>query len=168
MSDEKFYSRHLYFEPERLARFRNARDGIEGTKGSRTVLLEFNQPWHELGEVNFGPPVYSREQKNSRSDSDFLVLVGLQSYRLKYGSNRIGRFVDNDIVLDDIYVSRRHCCIVIHSDGRAELFDTASKNHTWVNGEQINRCWLKSGDEIRLAKTSPLMISLIDNQNNEK
>jgi len=160
MSNQRFYSSHLYNEPERLERFRIARSKVERGKGSNTIALEDIQPFDSLGEINFGPPLYSK----IKVDSNYLILISLQSYPLKYGNNRIGRFDDNDIVIDDICVSRRHCCIVIHSDGRVELFDTASKNHTFVNGIMIDRCWLKSGDEIRLANTCPLLISLVEEQ----
>ncbi|MEW6732136.1 MAG: FHA domain-containing protein [Acidobacteriota bacterium] len=156
MSNQNFYSCHLHLEPNRQEQFRMIRRDIEEGKGSQTISLEFVQPIDRLGEINFGSPIFSR----STFDSGYLISVGLQTYRLKYGSNRIGRFDDNDIVIDDIYVSRRHCCIVVHSNGRAELFDTASKNHTWVNGVQVDRCWLKSSDEIRLARTCPLIITL--------
>src|SRR5262245_28869192 len=156
MGDHNLSSCHLYIEPERQKQFRVVRSDIEKTKGSNTVSLEFSQPLDRLGQINFGDPLFSK----FTVDSGYLISIGLQTYRLKYGNNRIGRFSDNNIVIDDKYVSRRHCCIVIHSDGSAELFDTASANHTWVNGVLVDRCRLKSGDEIRLAQNCTLIISL--------
>ena len=160
MSDPKYWTRHLDFDPERRARLREVRDLINDSKGYSTIALEIVQPVEELGEINFGAPVITRANLADTLDSDYLVYVGLQSYRIKYGNNRVGRFDDNDILIDDIYVSRRHCCIVVHSNGSAEIFDTASKNHTWVNGKRVQRCWLKSGDEIKLANRCTMIFTL--------
>ena len=49
---------------------------------------------------------------------------------LKVGLNSVGRLPDNDIVIDDATVSRRHCAIVVHSDLTIEIHDVASKNGT--------------------------------------
>lgn len=161
MSNEKFGSRHLHIDPIRRARLREVRELIDGSKGRSTIALELIQPIEELGEINFGAPVITRAHLADTFDSDYLISVGLLTYRIKYGNNRVGRFDDNDIVIEDIYVSRRHCCIVVHSNGSAELFDTASKNHTWVNGRRVERCWLKSGDEINLANRCIMMFSML-------
>lgn len=160
MGNKEFYSQHLYAEPERLSLFRNVRHRIDKTQGSLTLTLQAQWEANELGELHYGPAKYS-QAKRSEAQSDYLILIGMETYRLHYGPNKIGRFDDNDIVVVDQYVSRRHCCIVVHSDGRAELFDTASKNHTYVNNVRIERHWLKSGDEIRLASSFPLMVSLV-------
>lgn len=162
MSYEKFHSSHLSYEPYRRERFRAVRNSIIDSKGAVTVLLQGMMIEDDLGELDFRSSSCSRFRNLAATQSDYLLQVATQTYRLKYGNNRIGRFDDNDVVIDEIYVSRRHCCIVIHSDGKAELFDTASKNHTYVNGVQIERCWLKSGDEIRLGRHFPLIISLVN------
>ena len=49
----------------------------------------------------------------------------------------IGRLPDNDVVIRDECVSRRHCAVVVHSDLRCELHDVASKNGTLLNGKKI-------------------------------
>lgn len=74
---------------------------------------------------------------------------GLHS--LKVGLNTIGRLPDNDIPVADGSISRRHCAIVVHASHICEVYDTASKNGTFVNGERINGLTaLKAGDKIRL------------------
>jgi hypothetical protein len=60
-------------------------------------------------------------------------------YPLRVGINTVGRFADNDIVLDVRCVSRRHCAIVVHATGGCEVYDTASRNHTLVNRQAIGR-----------------------------
>jgi pSer/pThr/pTyr-binding forkhead associated (FHA) protein len=72
-------------------------------------------------------------------------------YPLKVGLNTIGRMPDNDVVLEDAYVSRRHCAVLVHAGDQCELHDVASKNGTFLNGHKISGpTRLKSGDEIRM------------------
>jgi pSer/pThr/pTyr-binding forkhead associated (FHA) protein len=70
---------------------------------------------------------------------------------LKIGLNSIGRLPDNDVVIDDPTVSRRHCAIVVHSDLSVEIHDIASKNGVVVNGHKSPGATpLKDADEISL------------------
>ncbi len=63
----------------------------------------------------------------------------------------MGRLPDNDVVIDDPTVSRRHCAIVVHSTLVVELHDVASKNGTTINGKRLEGpTRLKDGDEICL------------------
>lgn len=64
---------------------------------------------------------------------------------------RIGRTPDNDIVVDNLAVSRLHA--VIEEDrGSYVARDCDSLNGTEVNGERITRRVLKEGDEISIGK----------------
>lgn len=64
---------------------------------------------------------------------------------------RIGRHEDNDIVLDNPYISRYHAEIV--SEGsRHVIHDLGSTSGTFANGERIGRRRLKDGDSIRLGR----------------
>jgi pSer/pThr/pTyr-binding forkhead associated (FHA) protein len=74
------------------------------------------------------------------------------SYPLKIGLNKIGRLPENDIVLDDVVISRRHCVLLLHAGGGCELHDTASRNGTFVNSCLIRRpVPLAPGDWILVA-----------------
>jgi pSer/pThr/pTyr-binding forkhead associated (FHA) protein len=66
----------------------------------------------------------------------------------------IGRSQDNDVVIDDIEVSRRHA-LLSWADGEATIRDLNSANGTTVNGQSIstNRP-LRNGDVIGLGTTS--------------
>jgi len=152
---EPLGSCHLFSEPARQALFQVVRFDIDNSRGSNTICLEDLAVKSKAGEICLEEPIYGGLSKNS----SYSLTIGLKTYHLKYGKNRIGRFEDNDILVDNIRVSRRHCCIVVHSDERMEIYDTASKNGTKVNGEKIERCWLKAGDEITLAKSYVLMVS---------
>src|SRR5439155_19996284 len=62
----------------------------------------------------------------------------------------IGRGYDNDLRIEDSHVSRRHVEIVRIEKHRYLLRDKKSKGGSFVNGERIQECELKPGDEIVL------------------
>ncbi|WP_226962699.1 MULTISPECIES: FHA domain-containing protein [unclassified Streptomyces] len=50
---------------------------------------------------------------------------------------RIGRALENELVVSDLQVSRLHAEFTAHPDGRFELRDLGSHNGTYVNGQPI-------------------------------
>jgi len=63
----------------------------------------------------------------------------------------IGRIEDNDIVLDDSSVSRKHAKIA-KEGGRYRLTDLGSHNGTFLNGELIQSVLLNDGDQIKIGQ----------------
>lgn len=63
---------------------------------------------------------------------------------------RIGRSRDNELVLDDNSISRRHAEIQRGTDGTFVLLDKDSLNGVFVNGEKIGRRQLKEGDILEI------------------
>ncbi|WP_122497537.1 FHA domain-containing protein, partial [Mycobacterium attenuatum] len=57
----------------------------------------------------------------------------------------IGRAPDNDVVLNDLLVSRRHA-MLRRSGNQWELVDNNSANGTYVNGTRINRAVIGASD----------------------
>lgn len=72
----------------------------------------------------------------------------------------IGRSSDNDVVLDDVTVSRKHANIR-RAGERFELIDLGSLNGTYVNNNSIARATLSSGDEIQFGKFHMLFVQNI-------
>lgn len=68
----------------------------------------------------------------------------------------IGRDVENDLVLDDRRVSRRHSEIRLRL-GRYTLYDLQSTNGTYVNGRRVAETVLSGGDRIRIGGTELVM-----------
>ena len=76
---------------------------------------------------------------------------GSQDHFLAVARNTVGRHPDNDVVLASPYVSRRHCAILVLTDGDCILQDLGSTDGVYVDGERINDpLWLKDGDELRV------------------
>jgi len=66
----------------------------------------------------------------------------------------IGRARDNDIILNDPYVSRKHAQLVLHDDGKIGLVDLNSTSGTYVNGHPISgEYFLQPGDAVKMGNT---------------
>ncbi|MDI5963071.1 ATP-binding cassette domain-containing protein [Streptomyces sp. SL13] len=52
---------------------------------------------------------------------------------------RIGRALENELVVSDLQVSRYHAEFHAHPDGRMEIVDLGSHNGTYVNGQPVDR-----------------------------
>lgn len=64
---------------------------------------------------------------------------------------RIGRLDENDLVLDNPYISRYHAEIIRESDSYL-LHDLDSTSGTFVNDEKVDERRLKQGDRLRLGQ----------------
>lgn len=80
----------------------------------------------------------------------FLVVEGKRHFPLSKQIINIGRMVDNDLVLDDRHVSRRHAQIRAYS-GHYKIIDLDSTAGTKVNGRLVKEQMLFPGDLITLA-----------------
>src|SRR5687768_12529178 len=144
MTDARLHSLHLEGLPRR-DEFRAARDRLQAACGNYTLAGDLAQ----LAEVEIAdgatvtsPPGLSQT---------YWLQDGTNLHALVPGVNSVGRLPDNTVILKDEHVSRRHCAVVIHRDGRCELHDIASKNGTVLNGKKINGpTKLRPGDQITL------------------
>lgn len=75
-----------------------------------------------------------------------------QRFSLVDGLARIGRGMENDVVLLSDSVSRRHARIEIRA-GSYHLIDTCSTNGTYVNDELVRDRQLRRGDQIKVGDT---------------
>lgn len=67
---------------------------------------------------------------------------------------RLGRYPNNEIVIDNSTVSAYHAEITQRPDGRHEIADRESRNGTRVNGAIVRSQVLKDGDLITLGGAS--------------
>jgi len=80
----------------------------------------------------------------------YLITSDVSFYPLNKPIINIGRREDNDLVVDNIRVSRVHAQIRL-IDGRHVIFDLDSTVGTSVNGQVVKQKELKSGDVIEIA-----------------
>ncbi|HHO52652.1 MAG TPA: FHA domain-containing protein [Deltaproteobacteria bacterium] len=67
--------------------------------------------------------------------------------RLQEGATRLGRAEDNEVVLSDVGVSRRHAQVYV-SRGEVTVEDLGSGNGTYYNGYRVQSQPVQDGDEI--------------------
>jgi hypothetical protein len=75
-----------------------------------------------------------------------------QVIKLEKDHVSLGRQDDNDVVVDDVFVSRRHAEVEKKLE-RYMIKDCHSRYGTYVNGERINETLLSYGDEIQVGNT---------------
>jgi hypothetical protein len=81
-----------------------------------------------------------------------------QRYPLVTGVTKVGRADDNDVVLPDNPVSRRHCQLVVRDSGDCEVEDSSSRHGTRVNGHRVTRATLTPGDVLQLCDRRFLIV----------
>src|SRR5688500_12437378 len=131
MADPRLNSVHL--EPPRREQYRRAREAVLNARGQHTLageeMAQADHPDH--------PRTASAAARGARpAGLCYWLTDGDYIYPLHTGLNTVGRSPDNDVVVHDGYVSRRHCAVLVHVGRPPEVFDTASKNGTYVNGER--------------------------------
>ena|SRR5947209_14686933 len=147
MVDPRLNSLHL--DPVRRQDYRRARDQLLHSRGDYTLYAER----HGGADPDVSSTFIRKQAAGAPADLNYWLVDKEYIYPLKVGVNTLGRSGDNDVVVEDAYVSRRHCAILVHSNQACELHDTASKNGTYVNGAKlVGPTVLRSGDEIRVCE----------------
>lgn len=80
------------------------------------------------------------------------LVIGNRIVPLREPLLNIGRHLDNQIVLDDIHVSRHHAQLRLRF-GSYTLFDVQSRSGILVNDNRITEHQLQSGDVIQIGET---------------
>lgn len=94
----------------------------------------------------------------------YLLIDSRRVAQLTRSVTNIGRQRDNDVILDDPFVSRHH--LQIRRRGQDYiLFDVREQSGTIVNGVLVKEHRLQSGDVVQMGKT--VMVFMIDQQADE-
>ncbi len=67
---------------------------------------------------------------------------------------RIGRAADNDLVIDDLVVSRHHAELRALPDGSYEIADLGSHNGTFLNGSPVDAAPIGAGDIVGIGHSA--------------
>jgi len=88
----------------------------------------------------------------SLAATPYLLDSGGQQFAVGSGTpTRIGRALDNDIVIGDASVSRHHA-IIESRNGGFVLRDLGSRNGCWVGGVRVTETSINGGDALRLGE----------------
>ncbi len=87
------------------------------------------------------------------------LVVNKQVIPLSKKKTTLGRNLESDLVFHEALLSREHAEIILEGK-QYVLYDMQSTGGTYVNGKQIVRCVLNSGDLIALAN---IQIMFVDN-----
>jgi hypothetical protein len=154
MGDPRLNSLHL--DPARRQDYRRAREVLLQSRGVETLCGEQRR----AAEADPSSTCIRHADGAAPPTLDFWLIDRDFIYPLKVGVNTLGRSADNDVVVEDLYVSRRHCAVLVHHDRSCVLHDTASKNGTYLNGAKIGGPTpLKPGDEIRICNRQFVFLS---------
>lgn len=103
----------------------------------------------------FWETVFSRRpHEEERPSVPARLLISGEQKPLLAPRVRIGRYPNNEIVLEHSTVSAYHAEIIQRPDGRHEIIDRESRNGTRVNGALVRSQILKDGDLITLGAAS--------------
>src|SRR5881394_3076128 len=117
--DPRLNSIHLESLPRRQD-FRQARQALLEARGPRTLTAEqFKDPAASPGSPS--NTVMQNRGPQLRGGLKFVLMDKDYVYPLKVGLNTIGRMPDNDVVIHDACISRRHCAILVHTAEGCEL-----------------------------------------------
>lgn len=140
MNDPRLNSMHL--GPDRRPLFRCAREQLLSARGAQTCYFE---------QSGTDSATQHGDADEAALALDYCLMDQERVYPLKIGVNTVGRANENDLVVTDGFISRRHCAILVHATRGCELHDTASKNGTFLNGAKLAKpTRLKCGDQIRM------------------
>jgi pSer/pThr/pTyr-binding forkhead associated (FHA) protein len=75
----------------------------------------------------------------------------INEFSFDTGPVYIGRYKYNQVFLPDLSVSRQHAAIFTTLDGKWVVEDMDSANKTYLNGEEIQKAELNTGDVLRIS-----------------
>jgi hypothetical protein len=104
----------------------------------------------KTGVVNYPNPSQPVAQVNENKHSAKLLFNNNELIPLSKVVINLGRRSTNDIVINDLRISRTHAQIRKSREGYL-IFDVGSSGGTFINGERITNHLLRSGDVISLA-----------------
>jgi pSer/pThr/pTyr-binding forkhead associated (FHA) protein len=129
--------------------------------GDRIRIGTYELSFHMRGvrpsvRTESGPSqAFAPAQPAIPNGSASLVDATGRSFAVRIGAEtKIGRALDNDIVLGDSSVSRHHAAVE-STNGSFRMRDLGSQNGTFVRGERVvNEAPLKNGDPVRVGDAS--------------
>lgn len=160
---------------------------VDGQKVSKTLVMPGanlqvgNTKFEVTGSPNMMQtnvdPIATKENNNPNStrvinkqESPLAWIAGTkgsaigQSFNLVEGDNTVGRDSNNQIVINDSFISRQHAVIKV-SNGQMQIFDLGSTGGSKVNDNLLSGCVLSANSTIKVGETE---LSLVNVENPEQ
>jgi hypothetical protein len=133
------------------------------TQDELTINAEY--PMKDLGSTAAMPgfKMFSESQPASASLNTYLILRNEDIFPINQPVVNIGRRPENQLILEDLRVSRDHAQIR-KIQGQHVLFDLNSTGGTFVNGKRISQYTLRTGDVISFAGVTVIFAEDITDQ----
>jgi pSer/pThr/pTyr-binding forkhead associated (FHA) protein len=96
-------------------------------------------------------------EETTKLPSNIYLIITNQIFPIVKQTTHIGRLLVNDIVVQDLKISRHHASIRFEN-GNFVIYDNDSTGGTFVNNQQISKCVLSSGDLISLADVEMMFL----------
>jgi pSer/pThr/pTyr-binding forkhead associated (FHA) protein len=148
-SEEGFIFRH---PPE--IRIQN---NPELSQNDFSISASFTAPKPNLRDTAAMAQNEQNRTSQSLPDNAFFVIGGEKNFPLEKNVINIGRHSDNDLILDDLHVSRHHAQLRSINQ-RFVIFDVGSSGGLFLNGKKISQATLQPGDVIRLGVTNLIYV----------
>ena len=100
---------------------------------------------------------YAASYKDSFAQRGAFLVVNRQVIPLNKEVTTLGRYLENDVVFHEDFLSRNHAEIILE-EGQYVLYDKHSTGGTYVNGKKIDYCILNSGDLISLVNIQMMFV----------
>jgi len=108
--------------------------------------------WHSRDPLQFSKEMNDEDvgKLTNPPRGAFFIIEGKQYFSLTQKTVKIGRRLDNHLILEDRHVSRSHARLDV-VEGRYIIIDLDSTAGTRVNGRLITRHTLRPGDIVSIA-----------------
>ncbi|BBY06747.1 ATP-binding cassette domain-containing protein [Mycobacterium noviomagense] len=136
--------------PPTLERMPSSRSRTDSANKTRLTPPPISPP-----RVRIPPPPRPGRPQPSRRErigDTMRLLLPPRTGSAPRGSKTVGRFTNNDVVVDDALASRVHAMLVPTPAG-IEIRDNNSSNGTFVNGARIRSAVLREGDVVTIGNT---------------
>jgi hypothetical protein len=117
------------------------------------ILIEARQS-SQTSDLTKSRPITALDgAQETAAGQAFLIVYGRQHVPLDGPIANLGRRLDNDVVIEDPTVSRRHAQLQWRH-GHYVLYDLGSRSGTLVNGQPVTECVLQAGDVLTVGNVS--------------
>lgn len=117
---------------------------------TRIIIREKQHIQEKTSSVTLSKTMFDRENENIVNRTPILILKNEKVIPLDQAVINLGRKSTNQVILNDLRISRSHAQIR-KVEGGYMIFDIGSTGGTYINGERITSHKLQPGDVISLA-----------------